>query len=235
MYAKTLCFSVFVGLLLAGCATGSETTEGAEQTDATEQTQPSEQAADSESAGENAQDEAEPKLTEEQKRKRHAQKLLPDRHDIGKMAPALAEKLGASPMAAGWKRTAKSGEAPLVIFAPMRIDALPRAATGLSTIGDWLETYLVNDTAADVMSLSALISVGKDPGNYPGEGDLDAVADWGRQIGVDYVISGIATSELVSEPDLDTVTYSVTIYAVDVSKAEKIFEADTDLTKQVPK
>ena len=155
-----------------------------------------------------------------------------DRKDLERLYEDNADKLFSSSIVEQWERQAATGTAPVVAIFPMRNETTEHIESGLDALLSKFETDLVNESAADVVShenqpdLIAEIKRQQSSAYDPAR-----LAEYGRQLGAQYFVTGKVYDVAERVDDERRVQYFMFVQVLDVATGAIKFQNESKLTK----
>jgi uncharacterized protein (TIGR02722 family) len=171
-------------------------------------------------------DEEEPRLDE------YTMSLRFDRKDLERLYEENAAQLYSSSIVKQWERQAAAGPAPVVAVFPMKNETSEHINSQLDALLSKIETDLVNQSPADVVSyddqpdLIAELKRQQSDAYDPGR-----MAQYGRQLGAQYFVTGKVYDSAERVGDERRVQYFMFMQVIDVSTGAIKFQNESALTK----
>jgi len=155
-----------------------------------------------------------------------------DRRDLQKMLDENLQALQSSGAARIWQGENR----PAVSVLPMRNETSEHIDSALEALISDVETNLINWGVVRVISMENQAGLMEEiRRQYAGGFDQSQVANWGKQIGARYVITGkVFTTDERSE-DTRRVQYYMFLQAISVETGEVLFQNKTSVTKAMVK
>jgi penicillin-binding protein activator len=155
-----------------------------------------------------------------------------DRKDLDRLYADNIDKMLGSPIAKQWEREAAQGKAPVVAIFPMRNETAEHIGDSLDALLSKFETDLVNKTPADVVSHEnqpELIAEIKR--QQSSAYDPQRLAQYGRQLGAQYFVTGKVYSTDDRIDDERRVQYFMFVQVIQVETGAIKFQNESKITK----
>jgi PBP1b-binding outer membrane lipoprotein LpoB len=163
---------------------------------------------------------------------KYSMSLRLDRKDLDRLyADTIQELLGSS-ILKQWERQAAQGPPAVVAIFPMRNETSEHIGDALDALLSKFETDLVNRSAAEVVSRerqSELISEIRQ--QMSSAYDPNRIAQYGRQLGAQYVVTGKVYSVDERVKKERRVQYFMFVQVIDVSTGSIRFQNESKVTK----
>jgi len=170
--------------------------------------------------------------TEEPRIDDYTMSLRLDREDLDRLYKENAKKLLGSKVAKEWERTAASGTAPVVAIFPMRNETSEHIEQGLDALLSKFETDLVNDSSADVVSHENQPDLIAEVKRQQADAyDPARLAEYGRQLGAQYFITGKVYDVAERANAEKRVQYFMFVQVIDVATGAIEFQNESEITK----
>jgi hypothetical protein len=161
----------------------------------------------------------------------YAMSLRLDRRDLETLYEENIQKLMGSSIAGVWRERASSSPAVVAIL-PFRNETSEHIDSQLDALLSRIETDLINESGADVLSRenqNELIA------EIQGQGtdvfDPARIADYGRQLGAQYFVTGKVYDSAERVEGERRIQYFMFLQVLDVSTGAIKFQHETALTK----
>ncbi len=170
--------------------------------------------------------------TEEPRLDDYTMSLGLDRKDLDRLYAENADKLFASGIVKQWEATAASGTAPVVAIFPMRNETSEHISSQLDALLSKIETDLVNQSAADVVSHENQIDLIAEVKKQQSEAyDPARLAQYGRQLGAQFFITGKVYDSAERVGDERRVQYFMFMQVIEVETGAIKFQNEAALSK----
>lgn len=170
--------------------------------------------------------------TQEPRLDEYTMSLRFDRKDLDRLYQENAKSLFSSSVVHDWNRQATTGTKAVVAVFPMRNETSEHIENGLDALLSKFETDLVNKAAVDVVS-------------YENQPDLIAeikrqqstaydpkrLAQYGRQLGAQYFVTGKVYDVAERVRDERRVQYFMFVQVIDVATGAIKFQNESKITK----
>ncbi|HYO95336.1 MAG TPA: penicillin-binding protein activator LpoB [Polyangiaceae bacterium] len=151
-----------------------------------------------------------------------------DRRDLQKMLHENMQALQTSAVARRWEKE----DRPAVSVIPLRNETSEHIDGSLDALLSDIETTLVNAGHVRVISMDQQPKLVEEiKRQYAGAFDPSQVAQWGRQVGARYIVTGRVYSADERQDDERRVQYFMFIQVLDVQTGEVLFQHKTAVTK----
>lgn len=224
--------SWLVGLfvLSAGCASsgGAEEGDGAAAAEATEETQ-------EESAGEEADSQGEASSGERASGDdgELPRELMVGREEVQGVFGAFRQQFGASDLRDAWKKRAEAGNPPTAAVVPFRNDSEHVSGGSLTALLSRMETYLVNETPAQMVNLQNAEELYEELERQAESGEYGPLREGsGSRVRPQYIVTGTVDSSEKTEGEARSVTYVFALRVIDAESGERPFEMTESVTKR---
>jgi hypothetical protein len=155
-----------------------------------------------------------------------------DRKDLDRLYADNIDKMLGSSISKQWEREAAQGKAPVVAIFPMRNETAEHVGDALDTLLSKFETDLVNKTPVDVVSHEnqpELIAEIKR--QQSSAYDPQRLAQYGRQLGAQYFVTGKVYSTDERIDDERRVQYFMFVQVIQVETGAIKFQNESKITK----
>jgi len=170
--------------------------------------------------------------TEEPRLDEYTMSLRLDRTDLNRLYEDNAKKLLSSSIARQWDRTAATSTPPVVAVFPMRNETSEHIEGQLDTLLSKIETDLVNKTSVDVVSHENQPDLIAEIKQQQSEAyDPQRLAQYGRQLGAQYFVTGKVYDVAERESAEKRVQYFMFLQVIDVATGAIKFQNESKLTK----
>lgn len=170
--------------------------------------------------------------TEEPRLDDYTMSLRFDRADLERLYNDNIKELLTSNVARQWERDAASSPAPVVAIFPMRNETSEHIGPQLDTLLSKFETDLVNKSSASVVSHEnqpdLIAEIKRQQSDVY---DPQRLAQYGRQLGAQYFVTGKVYDVAERVKDERRVQYFMFVQVIDVSTGEIRFQNESKLTK----
>lgn len=151
-----------------------------------------------------------------------------DRRDLQKMLHENMQALQTSAVARRWEKE----DRPAVSVIPLRNETSEHIDGSLDALLSDIETTLVNAGHVRVISMDQQPKLVEEiKRQYAGAFDPSQVAQWGKQVGARYIVTGRVYSADERQDDERRVQYFMFIQVLDVQTGEVLFQHKTAVTK----
>ena len=229
--------SWLVGLFLlsAGCAStgGAEADDGAAAAEAEEgakeepRQEPAGEEGDSEveasgTGGASGEDEELPR------------ELMVGREEIQGVFGAFDRQFSDSDLRAAWQNRAEAGDPPTAAVIPFRNKSEHVSGGSLTALLSRMETYLVNETPAQMIHLQNTDELYEELERQAESGEYAPVTDGsGSRVAPRFIVTGTVDSTEVANGEGRSVTYVFAIRVIDTKSGERRFEMQESVTRRV--
>jgi len=170
--------------------------------------------------------------TEEPNLDSYTMSLRLDRKDLERLYEENADKLFSSAIIKQWEREASSGSAPVVAIFPMRNETSEHISSQLDALLSKIETDLVNQSPADVVSHENQIDLIAEVKQQQSEAyDPARLAQYGRQLGAQYFITGKVYDSAERVGEERRVQYFMFMQVIEVETGAIKFQNEAALSK----
>lgn len=171
-------------------------------------------------------DEEEPRLDD------YTMSLRFDRKDLDRLYTANADVLFASSVVKQWERESITGTAPVVAVFPMKNETSEHIGPQLDALLSKIETDLVNNSAADVVSYDDQPDLIAELKRQQSDAyDPSRMARYGRQLGAQYFVTGKVYDSAERVGEERRVQYFMFMQVLDVETGAIKFQHESQLTK----
>ena len=151
-----------------------------------------------------------------------------DKRDLQKMLKENMQALWNAPVVERWQGEAR----PPVAVLPFRNETSEHVDSALQALISDVETELVNSGHVRVISLENQQKLLAEIRRQHGEGfDTTQVASWGRQLGVQYIVTGKVFTTAERAVNARRVQYYLFMQILNVETAEVVFQNKSSVTK----
>ena len=151
-----------------------------------------------------------------------------DKRDLQKLLHENMEALGRAPVVRRWETENR----PTVTVLPLRNETTEHIDSVLDALLSDVETTLVNAGHVRVISLEQQPRLMEEVRRqYAGGFDPSKIAQWGKQIGARYVVTGKVYTADERFEDQRRVQYFMFLQVLDVETSDILFQNKTQLTK----
>jgi hypothetical protein len=151
-----------------------------------------------------------------------------DRRDLQRMLHLNMEALQASPVVQRWQKE----DRPTVAVLPLRNETSEHIGSALDALISDIETTLVNAGHVRVVSLESQPRLMEEVRRQYSDGfDQSQIAQWGRQVGARYIVTGKVFSTDERRKKERRVQYYMFIQVLDVETSDILFQNRTAVTK----
>jgi TolB-like protein len=162
----------------------------------------------------------------------YAMSLRLDRRDLNRLYDDNISALMTSNIVDQWEREAAQGTSPVVAIFPMRNETSEHIAPQLETLLAEFETDLVQKTPVDIVDRAAQPDlINEIYAQHTQAYDQQRVAEAGRQLGAQYVVTGKVFDVSERVADERRVQYFMFIQVLDVSTGVIKFQNRSQVTK----
>ncbi len=157
-----------------------------------------------------------------------------DRHDLQQMLHENLSKLWNAPITNQWQNEARTGTKARIAVMPIRNETSEHLDSELNALLSDIETEMINANLFQVVSLENQKALMDEIKFQQTSGFNQAqVAQWGKQLGVGYVVTGkvYATDERAAESR--RVQYHLFIQVLKVETSEIVFQSKSAVTKAI--
>ncbi len=170
--------------------------------------------------------------TEEPNLDEYTMSLRLDRKDLDRLYVENADKMFASNIVKQWERDAATGKAPVVAIFPMRNETSEHIDSQLDALLSKIETDLVNQSAADVVSHENQPDLIAEVKRQQSEAyDPSRLAEYGRQLGAQYFVTGKVYDSAERIDDERRVQYFMFMQVIEVATGAIKFQNEAALSK----
>lgn len=170
--------------------------------------------------------------TEEPDLDTYTMSLRLDRMDLERLYAENADKLFSSAVIKAWERDAATGTAPVVAIFPMRNETSEHISSQLDALLSKIETDLVNQSAADVVSHENQVDLIAEVKQQQSEAyDPARLAQYGRQLGAQYFVTGKVYDSAERVGDERRVQYFMFMQVIEVETGAIKFQNESALSK----
>lgn len=153
-----------------------------------------------------------------------------DKHDLEKLLHQNLTKFVSSGVNKGWQK----GEKPIFAIYPMKNETSEHIGSQLDALMSDIETFMVESNSVRVVSLERqrqlIAEVEKQQG---GAFDPDHVAEYNKQLGVQFYMTGKVYSSEQRADDERRVQYFMFMQVIDVSTGEILWQNKESVTKGI--
>lgn len=155
-----------------------------------------------------------------------------DRKDLERLYAENAEVMFASNVIKQWERDAATGTKPVVAIFPMRNETSEHIDSQLDALLSKIETDLVNKSAADVVSHENQPDLIAEVKRQQSEAyDPARLAEYGRQLGAQYFVTGKVYDSAERVDDERRVQYFMFMQVIEVATGAIKFQNESGLSK----
>lgn len=157
-----------------------------------------------------------------------------DKHDLQQLMHENFKALWSAPVVARWQEEGRSGTRPTIAVLPLRNETSEHMDSALNALISDAETELINSSLFRVISLENQKSLLEEIRAQQTDGyNQSEVAQWGKQLGVKYVLTGkvFTTDERAAESR--RVQYYMFIQVLSVETGEILFQNKSAITKAI--
>ena len=155
-----------------------------------------------------------------------------DRKDLDRLYQENAEKLFTSGVFKQWERDAATGKRDVVAIFPMRNETSEHIDSQLDALLSKIETDLVNQSAADVVSHENQPDLIAEVKRQQSEAyDPARLAQYGRQLGAQYFVTGKVYDSAERVDDERRVQYFMFMQVIEVATGAIKFQNEAALSK----
>ncbi|MEZ4461567.1 MAG: penicillin-binding protein activator LpoB [bacterium] len=170
--------------------------------------------------------------TEEPNLDNYTMSLRLDRKDLDRLYQENAEKLFTSGVFKQWERDAATGKRDVVAIFPMRNETSEHIDSQLDALLSKIETDLVNQSAADVVSHENQPDLIAEVKRQQSEAyDPARLAQYGRQLGAQYFVTGKVYDSAERVDDERRVQYFMFMQVIEVATGAIKFQNEAALSK----
>lgn len=170
--------------------------------------------------------------TEEPNLDEYTMSLRLDRKDLERLYEENAEKMFRSNVFKQWERDAASGQRDVVAIFPMRNETSEHIDSQLDALLSKIETDLVNQSAADVVSHENQPDLIAEVKRQQSEAyDPSRLAQYGRQLGAQYFITGKVYDSAERVGGERRVQYFMFMQVIEVATGAIKFQNEAALSK----
>ena len=151
-----------------------------------------------------------------------------DQRDLQKLLRENLQSLEASAVIRRWEKE----ERPAVAVMPLRNETSEHIDSALDSLISDIETTLVNAGHVRVISLENQPEMIQQARSQYGDAfDPNQAAQWGRQVGARYIVTGKVFSTDERQEDTRRVQYTLFLQVLDVETSDILFQNKTSVTK----
>lgn len=170
--------------------------------------------------------------TEEPRLDEYTMSLRLDRKDLERLYDENAEVMFASNILKQWERDAATGNRPVVAIFPMRNETSEHIDSQLDALLSKIETDLVNKSPADVVSHENQPDLIAEVKRQQSEAyDPARLAEFGRQLGAQYFVTGKVYDSAERVDDERRVQYFMFMQVIEVATGAIKFQNESGLSK----
>ena len=170
--------------------------------------------------------------TDEPNLDEYTMSLRLDRKDLDRLYQENAEKLFTSGVFKQWERDAATGKRDVVAIFPMRNETSEHIDSQLDALLSKIETDLVNQSAADVVSHENQPDLIAEVKRQQSEAyDPARLAQYGRQLGAQYFVTGKVYDSAERVDDERRVQYFMFMQVIEVATGAIKFQNEAALSK----
>lgn len=157
-----------------------------------------------------------------------------DRYDLQQALHENLKRMWASPVTQRWQEDNRNGKKPTAGVMPMRNETSEHIEGALDALISDIETEMVNSNLFRVVSLENQQNlIAQVRGQQDAVFDANNVAEFGKQLGVQYVVTGKVFTVDERAVESRRVQYFMFVQAVAVSTSEIVFQNKTAITKAI--